>query len=180
MNAVFRLTKAIDAVNDWVGHGAAWLAIAMVLVQFFIVLLRYVFGENFIWMQEGVVYLHAALFMFGAAYTLLHEGHVRVDIFYRTAQPRTKAMVDLLGALVFLLPVCGVILIVSWPYVAQSWSMWEGSQETSGIQAVFLRKSLIMAFAGLMALQGVALGLSALLTLTGHKPPVTEVDGARV
>lgn len=176
MNAVFRITTAIDTVNDWVGQGAAWLAIVMVLVQFFIVILRYVFGENFIWMQEGVVYLHAALFMFGAAYTLLHEGHVRVDIFYRTAEPRTKAMVDLLGALVFLLPVCGLLLSVSWPYVAQSWSMWEGSQETSGIQAVFLRKSLILAFAGLMALQGVALALSALLTLSGHKPPDVQVD----
>jgi len=180
MNAVFRLTKAIDAVNDRVGHGAAWLAIVMVLVQFMVVLLRYVFGENFIWMQEGVVYLHAALFMFGAAYTLLHEGHVRVDIYYRTAPPRTKAVVDIVGALVFLLPVCILIFAVSWPYVTQSWSMWEGSQETSGVQAVFLRKSLIIAFAGLMALQGIALGLSALLTLTGHKPPSVDLDGTRV
>jgi len=180
MDLIFRITQAIDAVNNVVGKSAAWLAVAMVLVQFVIVMLRYVFGFSFIWMQESVVYFHAALFMLGASYTLLHDGHVRVDIFYHTASAKKQAMVDLLGSLFFLLPVCGLILVVSWPYVAQSWSMWEGSQETSGIQAVYLRKSLLIAFAGLMALQGVALLLTSLLTLFNHVAPDIKKDGAQV
>ncbi|MBL4693063.1 MAG: TRAP transporter small permease subunit [Magnetovibrio sp.] len=140
----------------------------MVMTQFMVVVLRYVFSLNFIMMQEAVVYLHATLFMIGSAYTLLHDGHVRVDIFYRTASVRVKAMVDCAGAFIFLLPVCGLILWSSVPYVAKSWAILEGSPETSGIQAIFLLKSLIVAFAGLMALQGVSMGLRAALTLTGH------------
>ncbi|MFC1672796.1 TRAP transporter small permease subunit [Pseudomonadota bacterium] len=180
MDTIYRITKAIDALNDLIGRGAAWLAIVMVLLQFFVVMLRYVFSINFIMMQEGVVYLHATLFMLGAAYALLHEGHVRVDIFYRTASPRKKALVDMVGSVFFLLPVCGLIMAASWPYVARSWSMLEGSMETSGIQLVFLLKSLILAFGALMALQGIALGLSALLTLSGHKVPEVEQDEARI
>lgn len=180
MDTIYRITKAIDALNNIVGKYAAWLAVAMVLVQFLAVMLRYVFSINFIWIQESVVYFHAALFMLGASYTLLHDGHVRVDIFYHTASKKKQALVDLFGSVLFLLPVCGLILVMSWPYVAQSWSMWEGSQETSGIQAVFLRKSLIIAFAGLMALQGVALLMTSLLTLFNHVAPDIKKDGAQV
>ena len=80
----------------------------MVLLQFAVVVMRYVFGVGFIFMQEGVIYLHAALFMLGAGYTLLHGGHVRVDIFYRDAAPPRKALIDLLGVILFLVPVCGI------------------------------------------------------------------------
>jgi len=152
----------------------------MVLVQFLVVLLRYVFSVNFIFMQESVVYLHATLFMMGAAYTLLHEGHVRVDIFYRTAPRRAKAYIDLAGSLIFLLPVCGLILYTAWPYVARSWGIWEGSVETSGIPLVYVRKSLILAFAVLMSLQGIALACRSLLILTGHPASDDDLGGMQV
>ena len=159
MNTLSRITQWIDTLNDTVGKVASWIAVAMVLTQFAVVVLRYTFGFSFIWMQESVVYLHATLFMLGAGYTLLHNGHVRVDIFYRTATPRSKAIVDLAGALMFLLPICGLILWASVPYVFRSWGMHEGSQETSGLQIVYLLKSLILEFAVLMALQGVAMAM---------------------
>lgn len=180
MNICYRLTQWIDTLNDRIGNYVSWLAITMILIQFSTVVLRYIFGISFIWMQEGVVYLHATLFMMGAAYTLLHEGHVRVDIFYRTAPPRKKAMVDLAGAFVFLLPVCGLILWASVPYVINSWVMQEGSQETSGIQAVFLLKSLIVAFAVLMGLQGIAMALRSSLTLRGLPAPHPKSDAVEV
>ena len=143
----------------------------MVLVQFSAVVLRYVFGIGSIWMQESVIYMHAYLFMVGAGYTLLQGGHVRVDIFYREASPKRKALTDLIGVFVFLLPVCVTIWLFSWGYVARSWQVLEGSKETSGIQGVFLLKSAILVFTALVALQGISLAARSLLVLAGAKTP---------
>ncbi len=93
-----KIAHSIDTLNDAIGRYASWCAIALVLLQFLVVVLRYVFGVGVIMMQEGVVYLHATLFMLGAAYTLKYDGHVRVDVFYREAKPRTKALVNLFGS----------------------------------------------------------------------------------
>lgn len=180
MNGIYRTIKWIDTLNDAVGKTVSWIAVCMVLIQFSVVVLRYIFGLSFIWMQESVLYLHATLFMMGAGYTLLHEGHVRVDIFYRNATPRKKAMVDLAGALVFLMPICILILWASVPYVLRSWAMGEGSQETSGIQAVYLLKSLIVAFAALMGLQGIAMALRSLLTVQGLDAPHSQSDEVEI
>ena len=174
------LSRAIDAANEHIGRVASWLALLMVLLQFVVVVMRYVFGVGFIFMQEGVIYLHATLFMVGAGYTMLHGGHVRVDIFYRDARPRRRALVDLLGVILFLLPVCVVIGWASWPYVEQSWSVFEGSKETSGIHAVYALKSMILAFVVLISFQGLSLALNAVLTLAGRKArhdAVAEPDG---
>ncbi len=180
MNKLAAFSRAIDHLNEYVGRGAAWFAFAMVLLQFTVVLMRYVFGIGSILMQEGVIYLHAALFLCGAGYTLLHGGHVRVDIFYRTASRRHKALVDLFGALFFLLPVCAIIAWAAFPYVGQSWGAWEGSKETSGIPAVFALKSLILLFVLLVALQGISLALRSFLVLTGHAPDDEQSeDGAQ-
>lgn len=159
--------ECIDRLSIAIGKAVAWCVLAMVLVQFAVVLLRYVFGLGSIWMQESVLYLHGATFMLAAAYVLAVDAHVRVDIFHREAGPRARALVDLLGALLFLLPMCVVILVVSSPYVARAWSVLEGSRETSGIQGVYLLKTLILVFTVLMALQGVALVLRAMAALRG-------------
>jgi len=158
------LARIIDAVNEWVGRTIAWAALAMVLVQFTVVVLRYVFGFGSILMQESVIYLHAILFMIGAGYTLLHEGHVRLDIFYRDTSVRTKALVDLWGSIGLLIPVTVLIWWSSWPYVAGSWKVLEGSKETSGIHAVFLLKTVILVFAALMLVQGISLMAKSILT----------------
>lgn len=168
MELLSRLARRIDRTNRRIGEFVAWTALAMVVVQFAVVILRYVFGIGFIWMQESVIYLHGLLFMAGAAYTLLEDGHVRVDIWYREADAETRARVDLAGAVFFLLPVCAVIWAFAWPYVGRSWAVFEGSQETSGIQAVFLYKTLILAFAGLVGLQGVSMAVAAWRVLAGE------------
>ncbi len=165
---MLEIATRIDRLSIAIGKTVAWCTLAMVLIQFTIVMMRYVFGIGSIWMQETILYLHAVIFMLAAAYALAVNAHVRVDIFYRDAEPRTKALVDLLGAALFLLPMCAVILFISWPYVAQSWRILEGSRETSGIQGIFLLKSVILGFAVLMALQGLALILRALSALRGN------------
>lgn len=165
MSLIERTCSAIDRINERVGQTVAWAALAMVLIQFLVVILRYVFGFGSILMQESVIYLHAILFLMGSGYTLLHNGHVRVDIFYRDAKDATKAKVDLIGVLVFLLPVCALIWWGSWSYIQTSWQVLEGSKETSGIHAVYLLKTVILAFVALISLQGVSVGLRALLVI---------------
>jgi TRAP-type mannitol/chloroaromatic compound transport system permease small subunit len=148
-----------------------WCLVAMVLVQVTVVLMRYVFGAGSIWLGEAVVYAHATLFMAAAAWTLRCGGHVRVDIFYADASPRRRAIVDLLGALLLLLPFVGVLAWVSLPYVARSWAILERSREASGLPLVFLLKTLIPLFALLLGLQGIAQVSRAWLTLAGGAPP---------
>jgi len=155
----------IDHLNGAIGRTAAWLALAVVLLQFSVVVMRYVFGAGSIWLTESIIYGHAALLMLAAAWTLQEGGHVRVDVFYADASPRTKAWVNLLGACLLLLPFMAVLLYFALPYVARSWAILERSRETSGIPAVFLLKTLIPLFAVMMALQGVAQAIRAWDTL---------------
>ena len=178
MTGLAKLAGAIDRLNGAIGRGVAWLALFMVLVQFALVIMRYVFGVGSIWVQESLIYAHGTLFMVAAGYTLLHDGHVRVDVFYREAVPRRKALIDLLGVFILLMPFCVLIWITSYPYVAASWAVFEGSRETSGIQAVFLLKTMILVFVVLVGLQGVSLAIRSWLVLAGAGPPArSEGDG---
>ncbi|MEQ8452251.1 MAG: TRAP transporter small permease subunit [Nitratireductor sp.] len=159
------LADWLDSVNRTVGSVVRWCAILMVLVQFGIVLLRYVFGISFIALNESVLYLHATLFMLGAGYTLLVDGHVRVDIFYAKASRRRQSAIDLFGHLVLLIPSMTVLLVWSWPSVRNSWSILEGPISVGGIPASFLLKSLIPAFCVLLIVQSVACLLRDLVRL---------------
>jgi TRAP-type mannitol/chloroaromatic compound transport system permease small subunit len=125
-----------------------------------------VLGFGSIWLSEAIVYAHATLFMGAAAWTLQQGGHVRVDIFYADASPRSRAVVDLLGAIVLLLPFCGVLAWFALPYVGRSWAILERSREASGLPLVFLLKTLIPVFAVLLGLQGIAQAIRAALVLT--------------
>ena len=107
----------------------------------------------------------AALFLLGAAYALKTGAHVRVDIFYRNFSARTRAWVNSLGGIVFLLPLCAFIIASSWDYVAESWAMRESSPEPGGIPAVFLLKTLLPVAAITLALQGIAEVLRSALYL---------------
>ena len=168
MKPLHAVARAIDALNEGIGVTVAWLALFMVLLEFVVVLMRYVFGVGSVKMQESIVYMHAIVFMVAAGYTLLHNGHVRCDIFYAVATPRTKAWVDLFGVAVFLLPTCALIAWVAWPYVGAAWAVREGSPEGSlGIPGVYLLKSVILVFAALLALQGLALAARSVLRLAG-------------
>jgi TRAP-type mannitol/chloroaromatic compound transport system permease small subunit len=161
----------IDRLIAAVGRTVAWLALLIVLRQFAVVVLRYAFGVGSIWLSESVIYGHAALFMLAAAWTLQVGGHVRVDIFYADASPRTKALIDLAGALLLIMPFMASILWFALPYVARSWTIFERSRETSGLPFVYLLKTLIPLFALLMALQGISQAIRAALLL--RSPPVT-------
>ncbi|MGB0313915.1 MAG: TRAP transporter small permease subunit [Parvibaculales bacterium] len=165
MDKLQSLAAQIDTVNHAIGRSAAWLALLMVLVQFSVVVLRYVFGIGSIMMQEAIVYMHGVLFMMAAADTLLQDEHVRVDIFYARASAQRKALINLLGSAFFILPFCILIAYVSYDYVSMSWSVREGSRETSGIQGIFLLKTVILLFAAQLALQAISSILKNLRTL---------------
>jgi TRAP-type mannitol/chloroaromatic compound transport system permease small subunit len=168
VKALQLFARAIDAINDRIGRTVAWLALLMVLTQFVVVVMRYVFGIGSVVMQESVVYMHATLFLVVAGYTLLCNGHVRCDIFYADATPRRKALIDIFGVFVFLLPMCALIAWTAWPYVASAWAVLEGSPEGGlGIPGVYLLKSTILAFAVLVSLQGLSLAVHSFLLLMG-------------
>lgn len=160
------LANRIDRLNTAIGRAAAWLVLAVVLLQFALVVARYVFGFGLAWLTETVIYAHATLFMLVAAWTLRAGGHVRVDIFYAEASARTKALVELIGALLLLLPFMIVLIWLSVPYAARSWTILEHSQESSGLPIVFALKTLIPLFAVLMALQGIAQAIRAVAALS--------------
>ena len=159
------LAQTIDSVSRSVGNAVAFVAIAMALVTTTVVILRYGFGQGAIAAQESVLYLHGALFMLGAAPTLLTDKHVRVDVFYRNFTDRQKHWVNTIGHTVFTLPFCTLIVFGSWGYVSESWSIMESSPEPGGIPAVFLLKTLIPAMALLLALQAVSLIIQGLIEL---------------
>lgn len=156
MKGLNALLNLIDGINEWIGRLVSWLTLAMVIVTFAVVVLRYGFNLGWIAMQESITYMHATVFLLGIAYTLKHDEHVRVDIFYRDSSPRAKAWVDMIGSLFILLPVSLFTLIVCWEYVAESWNLLEGSREPGGLPGVFLVKSLILCMASLLTLQGLA------------------------
>ncbi len=162
------LADRIDDVTAAVGRAAAWLCLLVVVLQFTLVVARYLFGLGSIWLTETVLYAHGALFLLAAAWTLQVGGHVRVDVFYADRPARTKAMIDLAGALLLLLP---FMLVLAWfgcGFVMRSWIILERSQETSGLPFVYLLKTLILLFAFLMAIQGAAQTLRAVAVLR-HK-----------
>lgn len=165
MNILHALVRYIDAFTDLSGRWLAWLSMGMAILTALIVLLRYGFNLGSITSQEAVIYMHGCLFMLGAAYTLKTDGHVRVDILYRNFSDRTRAWVNSLGGIVFLIPLCLFILGVSWNYVVESWVIREVSPEPGGIPAVFLLKSLLPLMALNLLLQGIAETVRNAITL---------------
>ena len=151
----------IDRISIATGHLASWLTLLMVVVTFVIVVMRYVFDSGMIWLQESLTWLHAVVFMLGAAYTLQHEDHVRVDIFYRDMSERRRAIVDSLGVLIFIFPMCGFFAWTSWDYVTASWSIGEVSRNAGGLPYPFvpLLKSALIVMPVAVGLQGVSLML---------------------
>lgn len=173
MNAI---ADAIERFIDWSGRAISWLTLFMVVVTFIVVVLRYLFDSGWIAVQESIGAMHAAVFLIGAAYTLRHEGHVRVDIFYSRFSERARAWVDLCGALFMLMPFMGFIAWISWQYVVESWLVLEGSREAGGLPGVFLLKSLILVMAALLLLQAVAQVMRALQKIRGRAGTPTQLD----
>ena len=163
-----RLKSILERISELTGSVMAWLTVLMVLGTFVIVVLRYVFDLGWIAMQESIVWMHAAVFMLGASYTLKHNEHVRVDIFYRRSTAQRRAWVNVVGTVVFLLPLAAFVAVTSWDYVSTSWAIREASREAGGLPFPFvpIMKSLIPATALLLMLQGIADLIGAVLVLT--------------
>jgi TRAP-type mannitol/chloroaromatic compound transport system permease small subunit len=160
----------IEQLNENLGRGLAWLVPVMAAVMFGVVVAAYFLNAGSIAVQESVSYLHVLIFLAGAGYTLKHDAHVRVDILYRRWSRRTRAIVDLAGTLVLLLPLFSVILIYSGPYVVTSWARLESSSQVGGLPLVFLLKTFIPLGAALMLLQGLALAIRCLAVITNQPP----------
>jgi TRAP-type mannitol/chloroaromatic compound transport system permease small subunit len=174
---LLRLADRIDALIRHIGELAGWLSLAMVLVTFSVVVMRYVFDLGSISLQESVTYMHAVLFMLGIAYTLGRNGHVRVDIFYERLSRRGQAWVDLIGAVLLLVPVCLLIIWLGWDYVSESWRVKESSREAGGLPVVYLLKTLILIMPLLLLAQGLVNALRNGLFLAGVEEALPAPDG---
>ena len=165
-----RVLDALDRISVVTGRLTSWLTLLMVIVTVVIVVMRYAFDAGAVWLQESVVWMHAVVFMVGAAYTLQQDDHVRVDIFYRDMSRRRRAWVDLLGTLLFLLPLCAFLGYKSWDFAAVSWRLAESSREPGGMPYPFvpLLKSVLLVMPLLLCVQGAALLIRSLQVIRGR------------
>lgn len=163
------LVRGISAINWVVGQVLSWLALACVLVCFTVVVQRYFFNTSTLWVQDLYVWLAGAMFTGVAGFALLRDDHVRVDIFYRPAPIRRKAIADLFGVVVFLLPFMYVVITYCYPAVARSWGYHEGSANIGGMPGLFILKSFIIVFAVLVGLQGIAMACRSILVLANRE-----------
>ena len=165
------IVKAVGGLNERVGRATSWLVLTMVINTFLVATLRYGFNIGWVWLQELYVWMHGTIIMVAAGYTLRHDGHVRVDIFYQAISRRAKAWVNLIGTIFLLFPTIGAVLWVAWPYVMLSWQRLETSREAGGMLGLYLWKTTMLVFCALLFLQGVALVCRSLLVLSGRKDP---------
>lgn len=176
---ITELANKIEQFIDMCGRVVSWLVLGMVLITFAVVVLRYLFDIGWIALQESISYLHSIVFLIGAAYTLKHNGHVRVDIFYDSLAVRGKAWVDLIGHIFILMPVMLFIFWVSLPYVADSWRVLEGSREAGGLPGVYLLKSLILIMAALLIVQAIAMILRNVLLISAAPEQQSQQSDSR-
>ena len=172
-----RFADFLDRLNRAVARFASYGTLGMVGITFIVVLLRYGFSVGWVWMQEAVLYLHSAVFLLAAGATLGNDGHVRVDIFYQRVSERARLIIDVVGTLVFLFPFCALVIAQSYPFVIASFQVWESSQEPEGLPGVFLLKSLILVYAGLLVAQGLSLVASRSLELLSRDNPPAKPSG---
>jgi len=165
------LIQIIDGFNFAIGEAIKWGLPLLVLTVAFSVFALSIFGVSWTKLFESAEYFHASVIMLGAAATLLAGQHVRVDVFHTRMKEDTKALVDLAGFYLFLVPVCLLVLWSSQSFVGFSWVIFEGSQEADGIRGEFLLKTLIPIFCVMMLLQGLAIGLRAAMCLRGDQRP---------
>ncbi len=158
--------SVLDQLAERTGQCLSWLNLLLVTAVFLVVLFRYCFNVGSIALQESAIYLHALIFLGASAYTFKHNGHVRVDVFYRHMTKRQQALVNGIGTLILFIPTCLFIGYVSWDYVAQSWAIKETSSDPGGLPLVFILKSLILLLVITMLLQGLAELLRALVVLS--------------
>jgi len=159
MNLIGFISSKIDLTVKFIGNTVSWLALIMTVITLLIVILRYVFNIGSIWMQESLVWMHSAIFLMGAAYTLKSDEHVRVDIFYKSFSPKQKSWVNIIGAVFFGLPVCIFLLMVTGDFVSSAWSVKEISRDAGGLPypAIPLLKSMLLIMPLLIIFQTISI-----------------------
>lgn len=162
---LIKISSLFDKINEFVGKNISWFIILMVVVQLAIVMSRYIYGIGFLKLQELLIYLHGSLFTLAAGYTLLKDEHVRVDLIYREASQKYKSLINIFGSLIFLIPFCLLTFSTSLPYVRRSWKILEGSPETSGLNAVFILKTVLIIFPILLLLQSFSIIIRSSVSL---------------
>lgn len=167
MGILTSIVRCIDRLNEWVGVVSGYIALIMVLVVTTDVIMRYAFNTSFVAIQELEWHLFGVLFLMGAGYTLLVDGHVRVDIFYQRLSPKGQAWINLIGVLIFLLPGCYLVLVTSWNFFHVSYIMGEGSPDPGGLPARWVLKFFIPLGFSLVTLQGISMGIKAFLEIIG-------------
>lgn len=167
MKFLLKIAKGIDVLNEWVGRGVAWVTLGLVLVIFVDVVMRYMFRTSYVFTQELEWHLFAFIFLIGAGYTLLHDGHVRVDVLYQRLGTKGKAWINLVGVLLFLFPGCIMIIVTSFKFVYTSWAIMEGSPDPGGVPFRFIIKGTIPVGFCLLLLQGTSLGIHSFLQILG-------------
>ncbi len=161
--------NAVGRLNIFVGRALSWLALAAVLLCFTVVVQRYVFATTHLWLQDLYVWVGGAMFMGVAGYALLVDAHVRVDIFYRPASLRRKALLDMIGVVLFLLPFCAVLWTWGSEYVFRSWALREASSNPGGMPGLYVLKTFILVFVVLVGLQGLSMLARSILVLAGKQ-----------
>ncbi|TFH67977.1 TRAP transporter small permease subunit [Gammaproteobacteria bacterium LSUCC0057] len=180
LRGIFAVARTLRALLERLGALVSWLVLAMALLTAVVVVLRYFFQFGSIALQESVTYLHAAVFMLGAAYAAQRDQHVRVDIFYRHFARRTQLLVNVLGTLLLLLPVTALLFFYSFDYVAASWALAERSSDSGGLAFRYLLKSLLLLLPLLMWLHAVVLLVESGLEWFGYlqAPEQIGTEGA--
>ncbi|BBO85412.1 C4-dicarboxylate ABC transporter substrate-binding protein [Desulfosarcina ovata subsp. sediminis] len=167
VNLLKGICGVIDRSNEVVGRGVSWITLLLVAVVFVDVVMRYLFKTSFVFTQELEWHLFAFIFLIGAGYTLLHDGHVRVDIIYQRLGVKGRAWINLIGVIFFLIPGCYLVISTSWKFVGNSFSMLEGSPDPGGIPYRFIVKGTMTVGYVLLLLQGISMGMHALLQILG-------------
>ncbi|CAM3479108.1 TRAP transporter small permease subunit [Parendozoicomonas haliclonae] len=168
VRVAFSIIRITDSFTEVTGRVLSWLNIALVISICTVVFMRYVLSLGSIALQELAIYLHAFIFLGCCAYTLRHDGHVRVDIFYRRFSARKKAIVNVLGTLFLLTPVSLFIGYASWDYIETAWQLRESSHDAGGLPWVYLLKSMILFLVATLLIQAIAELLRGLLTISGY------------
>lgn len=158
--------RAIDTFTERSGGVVSWLALLLVVIVVYDVFTRYVLSASSVAVQELEWHIFALLFLFAASYTLKHNRHVRVDVFYVRLTRKQQAMVDIMGGIFFLLPFTLVIIFTSWSYVSNSFFILESSPDPGGLPYRFVLKAAIPLGFMLFLVQGVAEIFRSILVIT--------------
>lgn len=159
----------IESINEYLGRGVSWITFGLVVLVFVDVVMRYAFKTSFVFVQEMEWHMFSVIFLLGAGYTLLHDEHVRVDIFYQRMSKKSRAWINLLGTTFFLFPGCYMIIATAIPFAMDSYSVMEGSPDPGGVPFRFILKACVPVGFVFVMLQGISLFLKSLMTVLGKE-----------